>query len=87
MQGLDMKENQNIPKKIPQLFKILNEEELPMFFEMLNKSMENHLTISSKEKRAYKKSIRALLDEIAIENSNSIADTLVDMGIYDGVEL
>lgn len=75
-----------LEEKVPQIFRILNDDELRMFFQLLNKSMENHLTISSREKRAYTKSIAALLEEAGITDSSNIAGTLVDMGIYDGVE-
>jgi two-component system NtrC family sensor kinase len=72
-----------LEEKLPEIFKILNEDELVLFFQLLKKSMENQLIISSKEKRAYKKSIVLLLDEIGLEDSYSIADTFVDMGIYE----
>jgi signal transduction histidine kinase len=75
-----------LEQKIPELFKNLNEDELELFFKLLKKSMENQLIISSKEKRAYKKSMALLLDEIGLENSRSIADSFTDMGIYNGIE-
>jgi signal transduction histidine kinase len=75
-----------LEEKLPQIFKILNEDELILFFQLLKKSMENQLIISSKEKRAYKKSIASLLDEVGIENSSSIADEFADMGIYEVIE-
>lgn len=75
-----------LEEKIPQLFKVLNEEQRTMFFSMLNKSMDNPLTISSKEKRAYKKELKIVLDDMGINNSNSVADTLVDIGIYNNIE-
>lgn len=75
-----------LEEKIPQLFKTLNDDELKMFFGFLNESMKGNLTISSKEKRSYKKVLAKTLEDDGIENSRTISDTLVDMGIYEWIE-
>lgn len=75
-----------LEEKVPQVFHILNEEERTMFFHLLYKSMENNLTISSREKRSYTKAITSILEENGIGDAANTAGTLVDMGIYDGVE-
>lgn len=75
-----------IGKNIPKLFKILNSREQDLFFNMLEASMTKDVTISSREERKYKKHLKEQLYSYNIQSYDTIADTFVDMGIYDNFD-
>lgn len=55
------------------------------FLEILRRSSEQKTSLSSKEKRQLKKFLIQELEAEKISNADTIADTLVDLGIYDRV--
>lgn len=75
-----------IGEKIPKLFKILSPSLQEVFTDMLRNSMKKDITISSRDERKYKKTLKRQLETWNLENPDGIADTLVDMGIYESVE-
>ncbi|MFZ5353679.1 MAG: ATP-binding protein [Bacillota bacterium] len=75
-----------IGEKLPELFSMLDKEMQQLFFSMIQGSMEKDVTISSKDERRLKKKLNEQLQEWNIEGSDTIADTLVDIGIYNGLE-
>lgn len=72
--------------KFPELFIMLTSEKQVIFFKLLERCMDKNIAISSKEERKLRKSLTEELEQNGVEDSDSIADTLVDMGIYDNVE-
>ncbi len=54
------------------------------FFSLLQRI--DQVIITSKEKRKYRRALTRTLDIEDIENSDIIADNLVEMGIYDNIE-
>ncbi|MBN1998425.1 GHKL domain-containing protein [candidate division KSB1 bacterium] len=73
-------------EKLPRFFDSINTSEKKKFFHLLERASEKSNTLSSREERKYKRDLTHTLHKNKILNSESIADTLVDMGIYDNIE-
>jgi signal transduction histidine kinase len=50
---------------------------------MINKSVLSNSTLTSKEERTIKRTMRSDMEALEIENADDFADILVDIGIYD----
>ncbi len=75
----------NLPK-MPQFFQEISEENQGYFLSLLYRSTNQLNLFTSKEKRKFKQQlIRDLMAE-SVQNPDEIADTLVDMEIYDNIE-
>lgn len=70
-------------ESLPLLIQSLSEEETNNFTALLQKSLQQEINLSSKEKRQYKRFLIRQLEELDINEADVIADSLVDMGIYD----
>lgn len=71
---------------LPQFLHSLSPERQQDFFNLLNRSLQsngNFLSLSSKEKRQYKRNLIQQLEALAIADADIVADTLIDTGIYD----
>jgi signal transduction histidine kinase len=73
-------------KEYPSFILQLPEHLKTTFFLLVEDSLKNHVLLTSKEERVYKKKVTIALEEHKVENANSIADTLVDMLIFDHIE-
>lgn len=71
--------------QFPNFFNSLTSEYQQYFLEILHRSSKQKNSLSSKEKRQLKKILIQELEEKGIGNADTIADTLVDLGIYDRV--
>ncbi|MEZ2236798.1 ATP-binding protein [Microcoleus sp.] len=71
---------------LPSLFQSLSSAEAEMFFLLLNKSLEKDMSLTAKEERKLKRSLISELEDQDIDDADDIADTLVDMGIYEAEE-
>ncbi|MBE9223868.1 response regulator [Phormidium sp. LEGE 05292] len=71
--------------QFPDFFNSLMPEYQQYFWEILHRSSEQKNSLSSKEKRQLKKSLIKELEAKEISNADTIADTLVDLGIYDRI--
>ncbi|MGA9378885.1 MAG: response regulator, partial [Phormidium sp.] len=71
--------------QFPDLFHSLTPEYQQYFLEILQRSSQQITSLSSKEKRRLKKLLIQELEAEEISNADSIADTLVDLGIYDRI--
>ncbi len=73
-------------EEFPDFWKTINEEQRDFFFE-LNQRTEasNNEHLSSREKRKYRKKIIQDLEQNKVSNTQTIADTLVDIGIHDNI--
>ena len=84
--------NENIASSIGGMLDglpILNElstDELIIFFQLVSRSNTKRSEITSREERKIKKKLIEELQDIGIDDSDDIADTLVDIGIYDNIE-
>lgn len=72
--------------ELPKFFQQLSPEHQQYFFLLLQHSQQNNNHLSSKEKRQIKRGLTRQIDSYNIVNADLIADTLVDMGIYEHIE-
>jgi signal transduction histidine kinase len=72
--------------KLPEFFQSLSKERHQDFFTLIKESDYKKLTLSSKEKRQLKKALKNQIEKQQIENVDMIADTLIDIGIYDNID-
>ena len=68
-------------QQLPIFFQQLSPERRQDFFALLHKSSQETDTLSSKEKRQLKKVLQRQLESEKIENADSLACTLLDIGI------
>jgi PAS domain S-box-containing protein len=68
---------------LPSLFQSLSPTEAEVFFILLNRSLEKDTSLTAKEERKLKRSLISQLEDEDIDDADDIADTLVDMGIYE----
>ncbi len=68
---------------LPSLFQSLSPAEAENFFTLLNTSLQKDMSLSAKEERKLKRSLISQLEDQEIDDADDIADTLVDMGIYE----
>ena len=73
--------------EISRLSEYLSSTEKDTFFELLDRAMTTKPFYSSSEKRPLKRQITAQLKEYNINNPRSIADLLIDIGIYSEIDL
>lgn len=73
-------------QQLPIFFKQLSPERQQDFFALLHKSSQETDTLSSKEKRQLKKSLQRQLEAEKIDDADSLACTLLDIGICNNVE-
>ncbi|MDM8561005.1 ATP-binding protein [Candidatus Parabeggiatoa sp. HSG14] len=69
-------------EELPTFFQVFSSEHQQYFFTLLQKSLQSEINLSPKEKRRFKRTLVHQLEENAITDAMSIADTLVDIGIY-----
>jgi signal transduction histidine kinase len=68
------------------LFETLSVEQRTVFFALVERLLRGEVLASSKEKRQWKRTLTVELESHGIENARDVADTLVDMGIYEKVD-
>jgi two-component system, NtrC family, sensor kinase len=73
-------------EKMPQFFQQLSEESQACFLALLHRSTNQETLFTSREKRKIKQYLSNELMARGIENAEEIADSLVDMEIYDNIE-
>jgi two-component system, NtrC family, sensor kinase len=73
-------------QQLPALFQSLSLEEGAAFLALLQKSLQKESVLSSREERQFKRTLVRQLEAEEIENADSLADNLVDMGIYDEID-
>ncbi|NJK73140.1 MAG: response regulator [Oscillatoriales cyanobacterium RU_3_3] len=73
-------------EKLPALFQSLSVQEGEAFLVLLQKSLQKESVLSSREERQFKRTLINQLEAEEIENAESLADNLVDMGIYNEID-
>lgn len=73
-------------EQLPTLFQLLSPAEGQDFLALLQRSLQQEATFSSKEERQFKRALRRQLDAAEIKDADIIADRLVIMGISDEIE-
>lgn len=72
-------------EQLPLLSHHLNESERECFFHLINQAMEQDSWLTSAEKRPLKRQLNKELKEREIANSRQVADTLIDLGVYQDI--
>jgi signal transduction histidine kinase len=73
-------------KQLPEFFQGLSIERQQDFFALLQKSTQQTPSLSSKEKRQFKRDLQHQLELQSIKNADSLASTLVNIGVYDDIQ-
>ena len=74
-------------EQLPKLNQYLNSDEQDCFFQLLERAIKYNTLLTSSEKRPLKRKLNKQLKESEIANSRKVADTLIDMGIYQNIAL
>lgn len=77
--------NQSL-QQLPRLFQILSAEQQEHFFLLLERSLNATERPIAREVRKYKRQLCKMLEDAEVEESDMIADLLVDMEIYRDIE-
>lgn len=72
--------------QIPDVFKLLSGEQQETFLAFVDCALDNKRHLTSREERKLRRKLRRELEEHGVAEAEEIADTLVDMGIYEDVE-
>ncbi|MCP4100890.1 MAG: HAMP domain-containing protein, partial [Lentisphaerae bacterium] len=73
-------------EQLPQLLNSLSEDMQKDFFALLKRSEQEKAVLSARQERKLKRALIAVLEEQDFDNADDIADTLVDMGVYDNTD-
>jgi PAS domain S-box-containing protein len=73
-------------EQLPALFQSLSPEAARDFLNLLQLSLEQSATLSTKEERKFKRALRGQLQELGIADSDILADRLVMMGVYHEID-
>ncbi|NJK53991.1 MAG: hypothetical protein HC936_16580, partial [Leptolyngbyaceae cyanobacterium SU_3_3] len=68
---------------LPHFLQTLSVEHQADFFALVNCAGESAIHLSTREKRHHKRSLIHQLEGYNVDNADVIADTIVDMGIYE----
>lgn len=81
-------ENKSSYQKLFDLFNLLTEDESKLFLDMLKESISGNAkaTMSSKEERIARKTLRNDIEELGINGAYEIADIMSDMGLIATIE-
>ena len=72
--------------QLPQLNQRLNHKQQDDCFSLLTYVLQSQPIITSSEKRSFKRQLERQVQEYGIENARSMADMLIDIGIYQEIE-
>ncbi|MFL9454222.1 ATP-binding protein [Tolypothrix bouteillei VB521301_2] len=73
-------------EQLPTFFQQLTQQRRQDFFALLEKSTQQTTSLSSKEKRQLKKDLKRQLESESIDNADSLASTLVNIGVRDDIQ-
>jgi signal transduction histidine kinase len=72
--------------RFPKLFEVLTKAQQETFFALLDRSLQNQVILTVKEKRAVKKTLTAELKQWGIANPRVFTETFISLGIYAQVD-
>lgn len=75
-----------ILSELPAFYKSLSDEHQELFLELLNASLKDDRILTTKESRKLRRGVTHELEELGVEDADTISDTLVDMGVVDGID-
>jgi len=73
-------------KRMPQMFQQILPEQQQDFFALIDRASQHRHTLTSREERQLRRSLRRELEDQDINEADFIAEILVDMGIHDDIE-
>jgi signal transduction histidine kinase len=73
-------------EQLPALFQSLSPEEAQNFLSLLQRSLQQEASLSTKEERKLKRALRSQLEELGIDSADTVADRLVIMGVYNEID-
>ncbi len=73
-------------QQLPLLIQRLSLQQQEDFFALLDRSLANQDVLSSREERNFKRALSRKLQAQRVDGSDRVADTLVDMGIYEDID-
>ncbi|MEG4855874.1 AAA family ATPase [Microcoleus sp. K1-B6] len=73
-------------EQLPALFQSLSPEEAHNFLSLLQRSLQQEASLSTKEERKLKRALRSQLEELEICGADTVADRLVIMGVYNEID-
>jgi PAS domain S-box-containing protein len=72
-------------EQLPGFFQKLSPERQSDFLGLLHQSLQQQTSLSSREKRKFRKALVNQLDDFGFEDTRTLADTLVDLGVYEDI--
>ncbi|HIE01555.1 MAG TPA: response regulator [Thiotrichaceae bacterium] len=72
--------------QLPSFFNTLSETQQQDFLALLQQALQNETTLSFREQRRLRRTLTPQLEEQGIDNAINIADTLIEMGIYNNID-
>jgi len=73
--------------QLPELFKRLSVKKVELFFSLVEKALEEKKSLSAREERKERKRLSLQLAKGGVAEPDALADTLVDMGVYESMEI
>ncbi|MBW4661476.1 MAG: PAS domain S-box protein [Drouetiella hepatica Uher 2000/2452] len=73
-------------QQLPKLFQVLSADQQARFFALVDRILHSNIQATAREKRQWKRSLTEQLEGHGIADARTVADTLVDVGIYDQTE-
>ncbi|MEG3959121.1 AAA family ATPase [Microcoleus sp. herbarium2] len=73
-------------EELPALFQSLSPEEGQNFLALLQRSIQQEASLSTKEERKLKRALRSQLEELEIDSADTVADRLTIMGVYNDID-
>ncbi|MCS7085454.1 MAG: ATP-binding protein, partial [Bacteroidia bacterium] len=75
-----------ILKSYPEAFNTLAEKEKELFFEMIRRSTEEAVALSSREERQYRKEVAQFLESAGVQDAEILARDLVKIGLFKDLD-
>ena len=73
-------------KDVPSMLQKLPEESRTLFFKLVEQSTQSSADFTSSEERAFRKSVKAVLDEYDVPDSYELAKELVEIRVVENIE-
>ena len=77
---------QEIFEELPHILNTLSSQEIQLLLKIVLSSVNNKTFVSFKDIRKWKRSLTRELEEMGVADADTVADTLVDMKIYGGID-
>ena len=74
-------------EQLPRLFQQLSPEQQVLFIDFVKRSLQHKKHLTSREERKKRRALRRELEIRELRHADSVADTLVDMGLYEDIDV